>query len=432
MKNKTYSTYTLGCKLNFSETSAIDKFFTDAGYIFTVFPGNAEVYLINTCSVTANANKKSRNAISRAVKANPEACIIVTGCYAQLNTDELKEIAGIDYIIGINNKDEIKNILINHKKKVGTEIIATNYKSIKDFFPAASKGKRTRAFLKIQDGCDYFCSYCTIPLARGKSRNQSIAETVTQVKEIAETNTKEIVLTGVNIGDFGKSTGESFYQLLKELTKTQNIQRFRIGSVEPELLSDEIIYLIAEKNNIMPHFHIPLQSGSNEMLRLMNRKYDTEFFFSKVDLINKIIPNAHIGIDIIVGVNGETEKMFLDSLDFFNRINISSAHIFMYSERKNTKALSFEPKLSVIKKQERVKVMKNMADTKHVKWLKNQIGLQTTLLIESSKILIHKGFTENYIETEIISKKQLANKIVNIEVSGFSGNEKRMIGTILE
>ncbi|MCK9254510.1 MAG: MiaB/RimO family radical SAM methylthiotransferase, partial [Bacteroidales bacterium] len=323
LSNKKVAFYTLGCKLNFAETSTISRFFTEKDIKSVKFNEIADYYLINTCSVTSNANKKSRNAISRAIKKNPDAIIIVTGCYAQLKPEEIKNIYGVDYIFGANNKEDIERIIENSSKQKIAELKSTNHKDMKSFFPAISKGDRTRAFLKVQDGCDYFCAYCTIPYARGRSRNSEIKNIVKQAELVAEEGIKEIIISGVNICDFGKSTDETFFDLLKELVKVENIQRYRIGSIEPNLLTDEIINFIATEPKIMPHFHIPLQAGSDEVLKKIKRKYDTKLFKSKIEKIKLLMPDAFIGIDLIVGLNGETEENFKESIEFIKSLDVS-------------------------------------------------------------------------------------------------------------
>ncbi|MCF0207561.1 MAG: tRNA (N(6)-L-threonylcarbamoyladenosine(37)-C(2))-methylthiotransferase MtaB, partial [Bacteroidales bacterium] len=336
---------TLGCRLNFAETSTISRFFTERGFSIVPFSQKADFYVLNSCSVTANANKKGRNAISRAYSLNPEATIIVTGCYAQLKPDEVANLPGVKYVFGTNNKAEIEKI-IDQTLQEKAQISVTQHNEMKSYFPAFSKGDRTRAFLKVQDGCDYFCAYCTIPFARGRSRNQSIADCVKQVEDLARENMKEVIISGVNIGDFGKTTNESFHDLLKAFVKVDGIDRFRIGSIEPNLLTDEIIEFVASEPKIMPHFHIPLQTGSDELLKKIGRKYDTALFRHKIELIKKLIPNAFIGIDLIVGVNGETQEMFEQTVDFVSSLDISFIHHFQYSERENTRALDFVPRTS--------------------------------------------------------------------------------------
>ncbi len=420
--------FTLGCKLNFAETSTISRFFLEKNFDAVKFSEKADFYVINTCSVTSNANKKSRNAISRALTLNPEAVIIVTGCYAQLKPDEIKNIYGVDYIFGANNKEEIERIIDISRKQENAGVITTDHKEMKSFFPAVSKGDRTRAFLKIQDGCDYFCAYCTIPYARGRSRNQTITETVEQAKSVAKEGIQEIIISGVNVGDFGKSTGENFFDLLKALADVEGIERIRIGSIEPNLLTEDIITFVANSNKIMPHFHIPLQSGSDEMLKLINRKYDTSFYRAKIETIKEQIPNAFIGIDLIVGVNGETDELFKKTESFVSSLDISFIHHFQYSERENTRAVNFTPKVNPQQKQKRAQIITKISDDKHRDFMQSQIGKNFKVLFESSrKNNKMYGFTENYIKVETDYNKSLINKIVEVKISGFAENDSMTV-----
>ncbi|HNQ67532.1 MAG TPA: tRNA (N(6)-L-threonylcarbamoyladenosine(37)-C(2))-methylthiotransferase MtaB [Bacteroidales bacterium] len=416
--------YTLGCKLNFAETSTISRFFKSRGINIVRFNEIADFYLINTCTVTSNADKKSRNAISRAIKLNPDAIIIVTGCYAQLKPEKINEITGVDYVFGANNKYEIEKIIDSVEKKQYPDLLRTDHKEMKTFFPALSKGDRTRAFLKVQDGCNNFCAYCTIPYARGRSRNQSIKDTVAQAKSVANEGIKEIIISGVNIGDFGKSTNENFFELINELVKIDGIERFRIGSIEPDLLSNEIIEFIAAEKKIMPHFHIPLQSGCDEMLKLIKRNYDTALFRSKITKIKSLIPHAFIGIDLIVGVNGETEDYFNQTVEFVKSLDISFIHHFQYSERENTRAINFKPKPAPQQKQERAKIISEISDLKHKEFLSSQIGKDFNVLFESTKKNNKMfGFTENYIKAEIDYNKSLINTIRKVKTTGFSDKD---------
>lgn len=424
MNKQKVALFTLGCKLNFAETSTISRYFIDRDIEIVKFNEYADFYVINTCSVTANANKKSRNSISRALKLNPEAVIIVTGCYAQLKPEEIKVIEGVDYVFGANNKEDISRIIDNAKKTDSPTVISVEHKEMKSFFPAYSKGDRTRSFLKIQDGCNYFCSYCTIPFARGRSRNDSIENTIKQAEKIADEGIKEIILSGVNIGDFGKSTDETFFDLLKELVKVKGIERFRISSIEPNLLTNEIIEFIANGDKIMPHFHIPLQSGSDKMLQVMNRKYDTELFRNKIDLINKLIPDAFIGIDLIVGVNGETEELFVETHKFVETLNISFIHLFQYSERENTKALDIEPKVAPKQKQNRAEIINQISDKKHKLFLEKSIGKTYSVLFEGGKKKENiSGYTNNYIRVQTKYGSQLKNTVKEVTIEDFADNE---------
>lgn len=431
LANKKVAFYTLGCKLNFAETSTISRFFSDRQINTVKFNEKADYYIINTCSVTANANKKSRNAISRAIKQNPEAIVIVTGCYAQLKPEEIRNIYGVDYVFGANNKDEIERIIENSTKNKLAKLSHIDHKDMKHFFPAISKGDRTRAFLKVQDGCDYFCAYCTIPYARGRSRNSSIKDLIKQAEFVANENIKEVIISGVNIGDFGKSSNENFLELLKELVKVNGIERYRIGSIEPNLLTDEMIEFIAKEKKIMPHFHIPLQAGSDKVLKLIKRKYDTKLFKAKIQKIKHLIPNAFIGIDLIVGVNGETNADFNESIEFVKSLDISFIHYFQYSERENTPAINFEPKISPQEKHARAKIIDEISANKHKQFLASQIGHKFQVLFESSKKGNKMfGFTNNYIKIVCNYDINFVNKIVNVEILDFYDSET-MIGKIL-
>ena len=380
------------------------------------FHQKADFYVLNSCSVTANANKKGRNAIARAHALNPDAVIIVTGCYAQLKPDEVAAQPGVNYVFGVNNKAEIEGIIeeaLNSSKFVSQ----TPHNEMKTFFPAFSYGDRTRAFLKVQDGCDYFCAYCTIPYARGRSRNQSIAECVSQTELLARDGMKEVVISGVNIGDFGKSTGETFFDLLVALVKVDGIERFRIGSIEPNLLTDEMIQLVANEPKIMPHFHIPLQVGSDELLKLIGRRYDTALYRHKIELIKKLIPDAFIGIDLIVGVNGETPELFEETVKFVNSLEISFIHHFQYSERENTRALKFTPRVTSVQKKERADIVTEISNRKHKQFVESQLGRTYNVLFESTRKNGKMfGFTDNYIKVAVDYDKSLINQIKQVRI----------------
>lgn len=424
MNKKKVAFYTLGCKLNFAETSTISQYFENAGYEIVNFSKDADIYVINSCSVTSNANKKSRNAISRAKNRNQNAIVVLTGCFAQLQSENLKENHAIDYIIGANDKDKIIDLINSLEKNNTTEIITTDHKDMKRFFPSVSYGERTRSFFKIQDGCDYFCAYCTIPYARGRSRNQSIEQTVSQAQDIAKKGIKEIILTGINIGDFGKSTGENFYDLLVELINVEGIERIRLGSIEPNLLTTQIIKLVATNKKLLPHFHIPLQTGSDKLLKLIRRKYDTSLFREKIEIIKTLIPDAFIGIDLIVGLNGETNEMFEETKSFIQSLDISYIHHFQYSEREGTPAVNFLPKTNPHLKQERANIINEICETKHKTFLNSQVGSIHEVLFETSvkknKVF---GYTENYIKVSTDYDEQIINKILKIKITGFIDNE---------
>ena len=331
--------HTLGCKLNFSETSTIAKELTEAGYARVNFDDTPDVYVINTCSVTDHADKKCRNIVRRALAINPNAFIAVIGCYAQLKPKEIADIPGVDVVLGANEKFNVQEYLKNIEKRQHGEFYVEAIKQTKDFIASFSEGDRTRCFLKVQDGCNYFCSFCTIPLARGKSRSSSVAKTMVEANKAAQTDAKEIVLTGVNIGDFGTANGENFLELITELDTLKGIDRLRISSIEPNLLSDQIIKFCASSDKFVPHFHIPLQSGSDTILTSMRRRYKTDLYRNRIQLIKELMPNACIGVDVIVGFPGETDELFNSTLHFIKELPISYLHVFSYSERPNTTAV---------------------------------------------------------------------------------------------
>lgn len=332
----------MGCKLNFSETSTIGKTLREAGVRTARKGEKADICVVNTCSVTEVADKKCRQAIHRLVKQHPGAFVVVTGCYAQLKPDTVAKIEGVDVVLGAEQKGELLNYLGNLEKHAQGEAVTSALKDIRSFVPSCSRGDRTRFFLKVQDGCDYYCSYCTIPFARGRSRNGSVASMVEQAKQAAAEGGKEIVITGVNIGDFGKSTGETFFDLVKALDEVEGIERYRISSIEPNLLTDEIIDFVAHSKRFMPHFHIPLQSGSDEVLKLMRRRYDTALFAHRIAEIKRLMPDAFIGVDVIVGTRGETTELFEQAYQFISSLDVTQLHVFSYSERPGTQALKID------------------------------------------------------------------------------------------
>jgi len=415
--------YTLGCKLNFSETSSIARRFEDVGFERIDFSEKADVVVINSCSVTAEGDKKTRNIIRQAVRRNPGSLIVVTGCYAQLQPEAIQKIEGVDLVLGSAEKLNITEYLGNLDKKEQTEIHIQQSKLIKDYFHAYSFGDRTRSFLKVQDGCDYYCTYCTIPFARGRSRNDSISNTVAEAYEIVAKGTLEVILTGVNIGDFGKSTGEEFIDLLKELDKVENLHRIRISSVEPNLLTDEIIEFVAQSKHIMPHFHLPLQSGSNDVLALMKRKYKREVFESRVAKIKKEIPTAFIGVDVIAGTNGETDEFFRDSYRFIADLDVSQLHAFPYSERPGTKALEIKPVIPVEERKLRTQRLIKLSDRKTAYFYTQNLGSVRKVLFEEQKDKkTISGFTDNYIRVETAYREELENNIVSVELESISPN----------
>ena len=420
---KKASFYTLGCKLNFSETSNIARRFEDIGFQRVEFSEVADVVVINSCSVTAEGDKKTRNIIRQAVRKNPEAMVIVTGCYAQLQPEVIQKIEGVSLIIGSADKQNIPEYLGDLSKKEFPEIHIQKPKEIRKYFHAYSFGDRTRSFLKVQDGCDYYCTYCTIPMARGRSRNDSIANTVAEAREIVARGTLEIILTGVNIGDFGKSTGEQFIDLLRGLDQIENLQRIRISSVEPNLLTDEIIEFAARSQHIMPHFHLPLQSGSNEILALMKRKYKREVFESRVAKIKKEIPHAFIGVDIIAGTNGETDEFFRDSYRFIADLEVSQLHAFPYSERPGTKALEIKPVIQMDERKKRTQQLIALSDRKTENFYRQNLGTAHDVLFEEQKDKKNlSGYTGNYIRVETEYREELENQIIQVKLENILPN----------
>jgi threonylcarbamoyladenosine tRNA methylthiotransferase MtaB len=422
---KRASFYTLGCKLNFSETSSIARRFEELGFKRVEFTENADTVVINSCSVTAEGDKKTRNIIRQAIRKNPNALIVVTGCYAQLQPETIEKIEGVDLIIGSSEKQNITDYLGNLQKKEQTEIHIHKPKEISNYFHAYSYGDRTRSFLKVQDGCDYYCTYCTIPFARGRSRNDTIANTVAEAREIVAKGTLEIILTGVNIGDFGKSTSEEFIDLLRELDKIEELKRIRISSVEPNLLTDEIIEFAAQSQRIMPHFHLPLQSGSNDVLALMKRKYKREVFESRVAKIKTELPHAFIGVDVIAGTNGETEESFRDSYRFIADLDVSQLHAFPYSERPGTKALEIKPVVPVDERKHRTQRLISLSDRKTEDFYRQHLGTIREVLFEEGKDKkTISGFTDNYIRVETGFQEGMENQIVRVKLESLlpSGN----------
>jgi len=416
-KGKKAAFYTLGCKLNFSETSTIAGSFKEVGFERVDFEEKADVYVINTCSVTNQGDKESRNIIRRAVRNNPDAMVIVVGCYSQLKPEEVGHIEGVDLVLGTQEKFHIPAYLDDLKKKEVTEIKTTRLADIKNYHKAFSWGDRTRSFLKIQDGCDYYCSFCTIPYARGKSRNDNIQNTAAEAKKAVDKGFKEVILTGVNIGDFGKSTGENFLDLLRNLEIVEGLKRLRLGSIEPNLLKDEIIELVAGSKVIMPHFHIPLQSGSDEILSLMKRKYSTDLFAKRVHRIRDIVPHAFIGVDIIAGTNGETEELFQESYDFINGLEISQLHAFTYSERNGTQALKIPWKVEIEDRKRRTQMYINLSEKKLRDFYQKHLGTQQTALFEAPGNKENmNGFTDNYIKVETAYDEKLVNELVDVKL----------------
>ncbi len=403
--------YTLGCKLNFSETSTISRLFQDAGFAKVEFEDTPDIYVINTCSVTENADKKCKQLVKKALKINPEAFVTIVGCYAQLKPEEIAKIPGVDLVLGANEKFDILNYIDSTDKVTETQVSYKNIKETKEFIPSFSIGDRTRSFLKIQDGCDYFCSFCTIPLARGKSRNASIAETVKEALKIATTDVKEVVLTGVNIGDFGQGEKENFHQLIQELDKIKGIDRYRISSIEPNLLTNEIIdFCLTHSVHFAPHFHIPLQVGNDRILKAMRRKYERSLYEERVNTIKKFRKDCCIGVDVIVGFPGETDEEFLDSYNFISKLDISYLHVFTYSERANTSAPKLGETVPMEKRKERSKMLHILSEKKKRAFYEENIGTERTVLFESEEEQgIMFGFTENYIKVKSAFNPELIN-----------------------
>lgn len=432
--NKRVAFHTLGCKLNFSETSTIARQMLEAGFTRVDFDDVSDVYVINTCSVTDFADKKCRQMIKRCIRKNAKAFIVVTGCYAQLEPGQIADIEGVDLVLGSNEKVDLLQYIDNIDKKAKAQIVAGDIMKDKAFKPSYSSGDRTRSFLKIQDGCDYFCSYCTIPFARGTSRSDTIANTVAQAREAVAHGAKEIILTGVNIGDFGHRNGESFYDLVQQLDKVEGVSRYRISSIEPNLLTNEIIDFVAQSRTFMPHFHVPLQSGSNAVLQLMKRRYDADFFASKIEHIKSIIPDAFIGIDVIVGVNGETQEYFEQSKSLLESIDFSQLHVFTYSERPNTQALKIDGTVPMEERHQRSHILHQLSDIRREAFYRKFIGQEMTVLVESSEHVGNtmNGFTGNYIKVEVPYCEQFANTLQTFKLKQFTLDKQMLVGTIAD
>lgn len=413
--------YTLGCKLNFSETSTISRLFEDAGFAKVPFDDAPDVLVINTCSVTENADKKCVQLVRKAKKNNPSVFIAIIGCYAQLKPEEIAEIQGVSLVLGANEKFNILEHLNANETVEGgdtAKIARENIKHTHDFIPSHSFGDRTRSFLKVQDGCDYFCTFCTIPLARGKSRNASISETVLEAQKIAETAVKEVVLTGVNIGDFGQDGTENFDQLVRALDEVDGIDRFRISSIEPNLLNDSIIeFTLGNSKRFAPHFHIPLQSGNNELLKAMRRKYERELYAERVYKIKSLRPDCCIGVDVIVGFPGETDEQFADTLDFLKDLPVSYLHVFTYSERANTTAVKLGDPVPMQKRKERSQQLHLLSDKLKNAFYQENVGTTRTVLFESEEegnLMV--GFTENYVKVKVPFDATLLNTIQSVKL----------------
>ena len=420
--------HTLGCKLNYSESSTIVRQLESNGFTKVDFTEESDIYIINTCSVTDNADKKCRTTVKAVLKQNPEAYVVVIGCYAQLKPKEISEIPGVDMVLGAAEKFNMIEHLHSLQKEEKAIVFNKKIKETQEFVPAFSYGDRTRSFLKVQDGCDYFCSFCTIPLARGKSRNASIADTVLEAQKIAQTEVKEVVLTGVNIGDFGQGGKENFFQLIEALDKVSGIDRFRISSIEPNLLSNEIIdFCLNHAQRFVPHFHIPLQSGDDEILLKMRRKYLSELYADRIARIKKRMPNSCIGVDVIFGFPGETEEHFLNTYNFLNELDISYLHVFPYSERNNTTAKKMEGKVLKADKMERAKRLRILSEKKKRYFYETQLGKSMQVLWEEERQGDNmQGFSENYVrfEAPYDSTKVNTIEILNFDQINESGLAK--------
>jgi threonylcarbamoyladenosine tRNA methylthiotransferase MtaB len=420
-ENKVAAYYTLGCKLNFAETSTMGKELALHGIRKARNGEKADICVINTCSVTELADKKCRQLIRRIHKLHPDAFVIATGCYAQLKPEDVSRIEGVDLVLGTDQKADIIQYLNrpDHRK-----IITSQTKEMQSFTPSCSAGDRTRYFLKVQDGCDYFCSYCTIPLARGRSRNGTIAGLVAQAEQVARNGGKEIVLTGVNIGDFGKSTGDTFLDLLRALDRVKDIARYRISSIEPNLITDEIIDFVSNSKRFTPHFHIPLQSGSDEVLKQMRRRYDTALFRHKIEKIRSLLPDAFTGVDVIVGFRGETDAHFEACRTFIESLPISRLHVFSYSERPGTQALNITPAVDPKTKHERSRLLLDISDRKWHDFHETQIGQTAGVLFEHTRKGKHMyGFTANYIKTEAPYDEMRVNRISTVRLAGWNKDQ---------
>ena len=422
MNSKTAAFYTLGCKLNFAETSTISRDLEEDGYAKIDFELGADIYVINTCSVTDQADKKCRNIVRKALKYNPNAFIIVIGCYAQLKPNEISTISGVDLVLGAQEKFNIGKYLENTSKKHKPVLLNEPIKNVKSFYPGYSVGDRTRSFFKVQDGCNYFCSFCTIPIARGKSRSGSISQTIEKAKEIGRSEVKEVVLTGINLGDFGYGTNENFFQLINELDALNGISRYRISSIEPDLLSEEIILFVNSSKKFVPHFHIPLQSGSNNLLKKMRRKYNTELYSSRIKLIKKLMPHACIGVDVIVGFPGESEQEFNKTIDYLKSLPISYLHVFTYSERANTNATKMNEVIPIEIRRKRSKQLRILSLKLKLKFYNDNIGFNGKVLFESKEDDFLIGFTENYLKVKIPFEEKMINTIQDVTIEKISSD----------
>ncbi|MBP6722754.1 MAG: tRNA (N(6)-L-threonylcarbamoyladenosine(37)-C(2))-methylthiotransferase MtaB [Bacteroidia bacterium] len=420
--------YTLGCKLNFSETSAIGRQFDDHGYARVPFHDPADVYVINTCSVTDNADKKCRKVVRQALKSNPEAYIVIVGCYAQLKPQEIASIPGVDLVLGAAEKFRLFEVVDDFVKSACGKAIASEIKEATSFVSAYSQGERTRSFLKIQDGCDYKCSFCTIPLARGKSRSDELRNIIANAEALAREGVREVVLTGVNIGDYGTDQPEKFIDVVRALDEVDGIDRFRISSIEPNLLTNEIIEFVAKSKRFMPHFHVPLQSGNDEMLKNMRRRYKREVYSDRVALIKQLMPHACIGVDVITGHPGESDAHFLDTYNFLNALDVSYLHVFTYSERPNTHALTLPDPVQQHIRNERTTQLRSLSEKKRRHFYSQFEGQNRPILFEEEVSEGHlHGFTDNYIKVITPYDPLLVNEIRTFRLAELDANGEMMI-----
>jgi threonylcarbamoyladenosine tRNA methylthiotransferase MtaB len=414
----TVAFYTLGCKLNFAESSAIGQQMSKAGFEKKEFQDGADLYVINTCSVTDHADRKCKKVVREALKHNPNAYVVVIGCYAQLKPNEIAQIPGVDMVLGAAEKFELISHLHTLVKEPKAVVHNAPIKDVNAFVPGYSLGDRTRIFLKVQDGCDYFCSFCTIPLARGKSRSGNVAETIELVKEAAQQGAKEIVLTGVNLGDFGIEHNQNFFSLVKAIDVIEGVDRYRISSIEPNLLTDEIIQFVAKSKRFVPHFHIPLQSGSDEILMRMRRKYLSDLYRSRIQKIKALMPHCGIGVDVIVGFPGETEENFLETYRFLNELDVSYLHVFPYSERANTTAKKMKDVVPVKVRMERGEMLRGLSEKKRMAFYREHLGTRRPVLFEEEERRgVMFGFTDNYIKVATDYDPLLVNTVAEVTLS---------------
>ncbi len=418
-QSKTVAFYTLGCKLNYSETSTLGRLMEQKGYRSVDFQQGADIYIINTCSVTENADKKCRKVVREALRYAPNAYVCVVGCYAQLKPREIAEIPGVDAVLGAAEKFRLLDLLDGFVKQPQPQVIASEVDEARTFHPAHSINDRTRTFLKVQDGCNYHCTFCTIPMARGKSRSASVSSVVISARQIAATAVREVVLTGVNIGDFGIEDGRRqsrFLDLVQELDRVEGIDRFRISSIEPNLLSNEIIKFVAQSQRFVPHFHLPLQSGSDRILRLMRRRYVRDLYVDRVRIIKQQMPHACIGVDVIVGFPGETDENFLDTYRFLNELPVSYLHVFTYSERANTPAATMPNPVPLPVRRERSTMLRTLSEKKRRQFYEENVGRTATVLFEEAEGDRMHGFTENYVRVSARYDPLLVNELKNVRL----------------